>query len=298
MGPAAVSLHYARPPSVLRYYPRALMGERLPVLPEGTEVPRLEGKVEALRVPRGNLRRYRAVCGFAADGGLPVTYPHALALPLHVAVMTHPAFVVRLMGLVHVANEIECIRPLPDDRPYGLRVWLEGHDETDRGQEFRLYTELLDETGPAWRECCTLLARQKASGPQAARSARATLRAPKPPADVAVAQATFRAEQSIARRYGLISGDLNPIHLADFLARWYGFERAVAHGMWSMARSLAALGPELTARPCRIPAEFKLPLFMPSEVRLDHWQEGTRHVFVLRDAGNQRPHLAGSVEAP
>ena len=84
-----------------------------------------------------------------------------------------------------------------------------------------------------------------------------------------------------ARLYGRLSGDLNPIHLADFSARRFGFDRAVAHGMWSMARSLAALGPELTARPCRIPVEFKLPLFLPSGVRLEHWR-GTAGTWTWR----------------
>jgi hypothetical protein len=67
--------------------------------------------------------------------------------------------------------------------------------------------------------------------------------------------------------------------------------------MWSMARSLAALGPALTSAPCRIPVEFKLPLFLPSQVRLQHWHapEGA-WTFVLRDGDGTRPHLAGSVE--
>lgn len=296
MGPAVITLRYDRAPSVLRYYPRALLGRRVPVLPDGAVVPRLEGVVESVRARPANLRRYREVCGFGADGLLPVSYPHALALPLHVAVMTHPAFVVRLVGLVHVANEIELHRPLPEDGRYRMRVWIEGHEETDRGQEFRLFTELDDAHGAAWRECCTLLARRKASGSQAARSARASLRAPKPPAGVLVEQEPFDVDQSRIRRYGLVSGDLNPIHLAVFLARWYGFERPVAHGMWSMARSLAALGPALNVTRCRIPVEFKLPLFVPARVRLDHWREDGRTTFVLRDAENERPHLAGTVE--
>ena len=67
--------------------------------------------------------------------------------------------------------------------------------------------------------------------------------------------------------------------------------------MWSMARSLAALGPSLTAEPCRIPVEFKLPLFLPSRVRLEYWHPpGGALTFVLRDGASTRPHLSGSVE--
>ena len=34
-----------------------------------------------------HLAAYRKVCGFAADGKLPVTYPHMHAFPLHMALI-------------------------------------------------------------------------------------------------------------------------------------------------------------------------------------------------------------------
>jgi acyl dehydratase len=296
MGPTAVRFDFARAPSVLRYFPRAVVARRAAVVPTGETVPRLEGAIARVAVEPGHLARYRAVCGFAADGQFPATYPHVLAMPLHLALMTHPAFVVRLMGLVHVANEIEWRRPLPEGNAYGLRCWLEGHRETDRGQEFDLHTELSDGNGVAWSERCTLLARRRAEGSQSARAARALLRAPKPPAGAAASEVLFDADHATARRYGRLSGDLNPIHLADFSARWFGFDQAVAHGMWSMARSLAALGPELTRAPGCVPVEFRMPLFLPSSVRLEHWSEAGGGHFVLRGAATGRPHLVGRVE--
>lgn len=291
-----VSLRFTRAPSVLRYFPRALLARREALLPEGASVPRLEARVDRLQAGPRHLAGYREVCGFASDGCLPLTYPHVMAMPLHLALLTHPAFLARLMGLLHVANEICWLRPLPEGGEYSLRSWVEGHEETDRGQEFRLFTELLDHSGVAWRESSTLLARRKASGAQAARSARASLRAPRPAAGATVEETGFDASHAAARRYGRLSGDLNPIHLADFTARRYGFDKAVAHGMWSMARSLAALGPGLTDKPCRIPVEFKLPLFLPASVRLQHWRDAGGWTFVLRDGASQRPHLCGSVE--
>lgn len=295
MGRTAVSLRYARPRSVLRYFPRAVLGRREALLPEGVAVPRIEGEIAAAGARPSHLRRYREVCGFTDDGCLPLTYPHVMAMPLHIAMLTDKAFVVRLMGLIHLANEIDWHRPLPADRSYRLRSWIEGHEETDRGQEFLLFTELDDGRGVAWAERSRLLARRQGGGAQAGRTVRATLRAPRPPAGAAPGTVDFAASHLSSRRYGYVSGDLNPIHLADFSARWYGFDRAVAHGMWSMARSLAALGPALAERPCTIPVEFKLPLFLPAAVCLEHWREHGRLLFVLRDAGSQRPHLSGAV---
>lgn len=294
MGRAAVSYRFEHPPSAFRYFPRAVLARRAALVPDGQSVPRLEGSIEQVRATARNLARYREVCGFAADGLLPITYPHVLAMPLHVAMLTHPAFPVRLMGLVHVANEIRQDRPLPGHEPYGARTWIEGHRDGDRGHEFDLYTEFDDATGVAWHEKSVLLARRAATGSQAARSARQTLRYEKATATDAPETVLIEAPRAVGRRYGWLSGDLNPIHLGDLSARSFGFDRAVAHGMWSMARSLAALGPARLAAPVRVHVEFKLPLFLPALARLEHWPRDGRHVFVLKDGDGQRPHLAGS----
>jgi acyl dehydratase len=294
MGPAAVSYRFRRLPSSFRYFPRAVFGRRSALVPDGKTVPRLEGSVESVTARAGHLARYRAACGFADDGFLPATYPHVLAMPLHVALLTHPLFVVRLMGLIHVANEIQLSRPLPAAGVYRLKSWIEGHREADRGHEFELFTAVEDGQGTAWQEKSTLLARRASSGKQAARSARQTLRYEKPTATEITAGTDIDVPRAMGRRYGWLSGDLNPIHLGDRGARLFGFDRAVAHGMWSMARTLAALGKDSLTPPVHVHVEFKFPLFMPCVAHLEHWLREGRRVFVLKDAESERPHLAGS----
>jgi acyl dehydratase len=294
MGRAAVSYRFDRLPSTFRFYPRAVFGKRAALVPEGETVPRLEASVESAVARPKHIARYRQVCGFADDGQLPITYPHVLAMPLHVALLTHPRFVVRLMGLIHVANEIHSIRALPVGNACRIRSWIEGHRDGDRGHEFELFTEVEDGQGIAWHEKSTLLARRAASGGQAARSARQTLRYDKPAPTDAPVVAAIDVQRSVGRRYGWLAGDLNPIHLSDRGARLFGFDRAVAHGMWSMARSLAALSPEALAPPVRVHVDFKLPLFLPASTELGHWPRDGRLLFVLKDAASGRPHLAGS----
>ena len=51
----------------------------------------------------------------------------------------------------------------------------------------------------------------------------------------------MRVPGDIGRRYAAVSGDRNPIHLYPLTARAFGFPRAIAHGMWLKARTLAAL---------------------------------------------------------
>jgi MaoC like domain len=294
MGPAVVSYRFQRPPSAFRYFPRAVLGRRSALVPAGQGVPRLEGSAERVRASARHLERYLAICGFGGGGLLPVTYPHLLAMPLHFAILTHPRFPVRLMGLVHVGNEINQARPLPVDRDFALRTWIEGFREGDRGHEFDLFTALEDGGGTAWHEKSTLLARRPSTAKQAARSARRALRFERPAGNDSPAQVDIDVSRVVGRRYGWLSGDLNPIHLGDLGARIFGFERAVAHGMWSMARTLAALGNRPLVPPVQVRVEFKLPLYLPAVARLEHWQHDGRRVFVLKNAASDRPHLAGS----
>src|SRR6188474_1957237 len=133
MGPAVVSYRFQRMPTASRYFPRALFGRRSALVPDGQTVPRLEASVANVRASRRHLDRYREVCGFTDDGLLPIAYPHVVAMPLQYAILTHPRFVVRIMGLIHVANEIRQARPLSADRPFSLRTWIEGHRAVDRG---------------------------------------------------------------------------------------------------------------------------------------------------------------------
>ena len=92
---------------------------------------------------------------------LPIAYPHVLAMPLHLAMLGAEAFPVRLFGLVHVQNRIAMRQPLSAEEPAEIRAWIEGHRDTERGQEFDLHTEYVVAGEPLWDETCTFLARRK-----------------------------------------------------------------------------------------------------------------------------------------
>ncbi|WP_432119115.1 MaoC family dehydratase [Streptomyces sp. bgisy032] len=82
-------------------------------------------------------------------------------------------------------------------------------------------------------------------------------RAPLPPV------ADWRLAGDVGRRYGAASGDRNPIHLHPLTARLFGFPRAIAHGMWTVARCLAAHG---TPDSCHVRADFRAPVLLPGTV--------------------------------
>ena len=268
-------LEFQKTPSLWSLYPRIVAARKPARLRDGASVPHIEGALKNVRFDDAHLATYRALCGWKGDG-IPTTYPHVLASRLHLAMLASREFPVRLLGLVHVANRIEQTAPLPTSGE--LFAWLEGHRETERGQEFDLHTEWRDGSAVPWRETMTFLARGKRAGGNKTREKEA-----RPPAAQSV---TFDAPAGLGRRYGPHAGDVNPIHLTNLTAKLFGFKHAIAHGMWSLARCAAEFPAE---GPGVLEVQFKLPVFLPAKLVLERDGEA----FTLLDAAREKPHLTG-----
>jgi hypothetical protein len=226
---------------------------------------------------------------------LPIAYPHILAMPLHLAMLGAEAFPVKLFGLVHVQNRIAMREPLSADEAAEIRCWIEGHRETERGQEFDLHTEYVVGGQPRWDETCTFLARKRTPAGAAKTTAGRTLESG---ADgLAVKSSSFRAPAGLGRRYGFISGDVNPIHMSDLTARAFGFPKAIAHGMWSLGRLASDFEAAQFDGGCELNVSFKLPIFMPAWLMLQRWDIENGSAFALRDAQGEKPHLTGTLKA-
>jgi len=69
-----------------------------------------------LELRREHVAAYDAVCGFPVKDTVPLTYPHLLGFPLHLRVMTDPAFPFPAMGAVHLTNTITAHRAIRSAR--------------------------------------------------------------------------------------------------------------------------------------------------------------------------------------
>jgi acyl dehydratase len=99
------------------------------------------------------------------------------------------------------------------------------------------------------------------------------------------------------RRYAAVSGDANPIHLHPLTARALGFPRAIAHGMLTAARALAAVGAR-RGEAYDWDVEFASPVLLPSTpvVRVAAAGDGAWSVTAW-DAKRRKPHLTAEVRA-
>ncbi|MCW8379558.1 MaoC family dehydratase [Streptomyces justiciae] len=242
--------------------------------------PRTRLVLPALRVDLARLAAYERVCGFATgDDALPVTYPHVLGFPLAMRLMSGRDFPLPLLGLVHTSIGITQHRPLPATGVYELSVYVAELAPHRRGTEATVVTGMRVGEDVVWESRSTYLARHRiTTAPEPAPERVGP--APLPPL------AEWRLAGDIGRRYATASGDRNPIHLHPLTARLFGFPRAIAHGMWTVARCLAAYG---TPQVGVVRAEFRAPVLLPGTVT--YGAEGDR--FELRDG--DRLHVAGTV---
>jgi hypothetical protein len=289
------SLEFARAPAVWSMYPKIMVSRKPSLVPEGGEVPRIEARLSKVVIDRKHLAAYSEICGAATGATLPIAYPHILAMPLHLAMLGAEAFPVKLFGLVHVHNRIAMREPLSADEPAEIRCWIEGHRDSERGQEFDLHTEYVVAGEPRWDETCTFLARKRAPADGAARTTQS--RGAEAPDAVAMKSSSFRAPAGLGRRYGFISGDVNPIHMSDLTAKAFGFPRAIAHGMWSLARLASDFEAAQFDGGCELSASFKLPIYMPAWLMLQRWPIENGAAFALRDAQGEKPHLTGTLKS-
>jgi acyl dehydratase len=239
--------------------------------------------VAGVSVDPAHLAEYDRVCGFRLSTTLPATYPHVLAFPLAMALMTGPSFPFPLLGIVHIANRIESHRPLTLDDTLDFRVQAEAARPHERGQQIDVVASATVDGSDVWVSRSTYLHR---SGGKSSSSPRTDEELP-PPA------ALIRVDRRVGPDYAAVSGDRNPIHTNRLLARAFGFPRTIAHGMWSKARCLAALEGRLPDA-YTVDVAFKLPILLPATVAL---RTSGAWKFSLHDAKSSKPHLAGTVTA-
>ncbi len=152
-------------PSLLALFARSAAGlipgsSRLPLIGRGSgAIPEVALSLPTVRVEHERLVAYDRVCGFRLTDTLPPTYIHILAFPLHLAVMTDPAFPFSALGLVHIANRITQRRAVNASERLSLRVWPTALEPHRRGKQFSLRTEARVGEELVWEEVSTILRR-------------------------------------------------------------------------------------------------------------------------------------------
>ena len=286
------------PPKILPLYARAAApmipgASMLPFVPGGGgEIPEIELTLAGVRAKPEAVAAYDRVCGFALRDSLPPTYPHILAFPLHMAVMADGSFPFGAVGLVHLENRIAQRRPVGIGEELTLSVRPTPLRPHAKGRTFSLVTEARAGEELVWESESTMLRRGDGSGEAAKKSYGE--RTPDEGADP-TASAEWKLGGDLGRRYAAVSGDRNPIHMHALTAKPLGFPAAIAHGMWTKARCLAALESRLPDH-FTVDVAFRRPILLPGRVEFGSDTRSEEIDFFVRDAKKHTPHLEGSVK--
>jgi len=263
-------------------YLRAALG----LLPSrrGADLPDVELVRRGVTVDREHLAAYDRVCGFRLADTLPATYPHVLAFPLAMRLMSAADFPFPVVGLVHVANRITVRRPVPADEALDLAVRVADLRPHARGRQFDVVASASAAGEQVWTDVSTYLSKESSGdGPP---------REEQPPAPAPTS--SWRVAPRVGTDYAAVSGDRNPIHTSRLGARLFGFPRPIAHGMWSKARCLAALEGRLPDA-YTVDVAFKTPILLPGKVSFAANRTAGGWAFTLT---GRRPHLVGEVTGP
>lgn len=244
----------------------------------GSALPDLVLAQRQVRVDPAQLADYDRVCGFPVRDRLPATYLHNLVFPLQITLFTQSTYPYPLVGSVHLDNRLTQHRPVGVDETLELSTRAQNARPHRRGVQVDVVSQAHVADELVWEGLATYLYRgQRIEGDPPARP-----EATEGPDGSGI---KVRLQGDLGRRFAEVSGDVNPIHLNRWTAKAMGFPTAIAHGMWSQARMLAAVENRL---PDAFVAtmEFRKPVLIPGTARLiarEGEQAGAWHMSLRRD---------------
>ena len=251
----------------------------------GDQLPGLSTQINSLVINRQHLQAYQQLCGFQSSQTLPATYLHMIGFPLFLKILIQQDFPMRAMGQVHLRNQISVHHQFDIRQPIDMTAAIGGSVLTSRGLEWNIDVSARVDNQVVWSGESVFLHRCKTG----------ILREAVAPICHEGEHQNWQVDADIGRRYARVSGDYNPIHLTDITAKLFGFKQAIAHGMWSKARCLAALDQQLPDEGYSVDVTFHRPLFLPSQVLFFSQQLEERQQFSLFNQTAEQAHLEGFI---
>ncbi|NOX32809.1 MAG: hypothetical protein GXP56_03595 [Deltaproteobacteria bacterium] len=240
------------------------------------------------------IKNYRQVCGFSENKPdiIPMPYLQTLFIGLLGRFITSSSFPVNPLGLIQIFQSFEQQRSIKTNEILDLACTLSSIKKTKKGIETNFVLETMSDNRIVWQGIATFFTRSHAKKGKTPRKRKKNL--------FPETKETFFVPSGTGRGYAKVSGDYNPHHLHTVFAKLFGFKKAIAHGMWSLARVVASLDREFDINgPARVEASFKLPIFMPATTALGYETKADKEnhkaivKFELYDKEKGLPHLKG-----
>ena len=253
-------------------------------------LPDIQARWSGHRSSPRELEDFFRLSGMAPGEGLPILYPHTVSFPMLMAVLSHPAFPLPIWKVLQVRNRLVQHQPIAPDAVLDFSVRTGARRVLAKGVEMDLLVAAQSGGRTVWEAVDTFYARGRygaATQDEAATS----------PAVAGIAAAEWRMPQHGRWRYGLLSGDLNPLHMSNLYARRFGYAGAFAHPQRAIGQCLGHLGAAHHA-PMQLDTWIKGPVFYGAQLALRSEPRAAEQLFALHVDGDARPAIVGRFVIP
>jgi acyl dehydratase len=177
-----------------------------------------------------------------------------------------------VMRLVHGAEEHILHAPIKPGDTLTITSELESVETKDSGETFTVKGTQVNQDGTVVAEVRgTMFIRGKGGGSKGAP-------AEEPQHEIVYTEAT-KVDEDQTHRYAEASGDHNPIHLDENIAKMAGLPGIINHGMCTMAIAVKGAVDGLAGgdptRIKRVAVRFSKPVFPGEEITTKFWVEGS-----------------------
>lgn len=261
-------------------------------------LPIIKAKWTSAQVDQTSLNDYLVTLNLEKRTHLPILYPHVMAGSMHMNMLSHKTFPIRLLGSVHLKNRITQYKAIPVDAIIDIHSEIASYRLVEKGLEFDFTTVATVNGEIVWQEVSTSFqagcfggktnpSKEKSFELDSLKTSEKT--------------ASWKVPNNRGKKYAKITGDYNPIHISPLAAKLFGFKRDIAHGFGVLAEAIeysAAIqkagGVEQTLQ---VDVVFKGPIYLNSDVYLRQNTQQNTNRFDVYCGENPKPSICGEVAA-
>lgn len=261
-------------------------------------LPKIKATWTGAEVDSRALNEYLQVLNLEKSDYLPILYPHVMAGSMHMNMLSHKAFPIRLLGAVHLKNRIIQHKAIPDNAIMTIESEIADYRLVEKGVEFDFTTDVIVADEKVWEETSTYFQAGRFGGkdnPSKEKSFELTsLNSPE-------STGNWHVPNNRGKKYAKITGDYNPIHMSPLAAKLFGFKRDIAHGFGVLAEAIEYSSAITVAggldKSLQVDVVFKGPVFLDSDVSIKQNKEQDAHRFDVYCGENPKPSICGAVQA-